>query len=188
MRFSYIYIRPLVIRMKIEGTEKIAKELLEKTYAGYLSTIDKNGFPYIRAVFNLRCKERFPHPAKVIEEYDKNPFTIYISTNTASIKIKQIEQNKKVSIYYALPNEVKGIQKAGGKVIRFLRAPFAGEDEHESETALDNMPLDEYDYVCDNVNMSIPDQNKDITLKLHEWGYDAWKWRTIDDLPKQENQ
>ena len=99
--------------MKIEGTEEITKELLEKTYAGYLSSIDESGFPYIRGVFNLRCLEKFPHPAKIIAEYDKNPYTIYISTNTSSIKVKQIEKNNKVAIYFALPDDVKGIMIQG---------------------------------------------------------------------------
>ncbi|MCG3226211.1 MAG: pyridoxamine 5'-phosphate oxidase family protein [Candidatus Heimdallarchaeota archaeon] len=99
--------------MKIEGTEEVTKELMEKTYAAYLSTIDKNGFPYIRAVFNLRCKEKFPHPAKVISEYDEDPYTVYISTNTSSIKVNQIEKNGKVAIYFALPNDVKGVMLQG---------------------------------------------------------------------------
>jgi len=84
------------------------------------------------------------------------------------------------------PNEVRGIQNAGGKVIRLLRSPFAGQDEHESETALDDFPHSEYDYVCDNTNMTIGEQNKDVTLKMREWGYDAWKWCTADDLPNQK--
>ena len=99
--------------MKIDGTEEVTKELMEKTYAGYLSTIDKNGFPYIRAVFNLRCKEKFPHPAKVISEYEEDPYTVYISTNTSSIKVNQIEKNGKVAIYFALPNDVKGVMLQG---------------------------------------------------------------------------
>ncbi|NPD87394.1 MAG: pyridoxamine 5'-phosphate oxidase family protein [Asgard group archaeon] len=99
--------------MKIEGTEEVTKELLEKTYAGYLSTIDENGFPYIRAVFNLRSLEKFPHPAKVISDYDDDPFTVYISTNTSSTKVKQIEKNSKVAMYFALPNDVKGVMLQG---------------------------------------------------------------------------
>ena len=99
--------------MKIEGTEDVTKELMEKAYAGYLSSIDENGFPYIRAVFNLRCVERFPHPAKIIAEYDEDPYTVYISTNTSSVKVKQITKNNKVAMYFALPNDVKGVMIQG---------------------------------------------------------------------------
>lgn len=35
------------------------------------------------------------------------------------------------------PNELKIIQEMGGKVIRLMRAPFGDQDQHESETALD---------------------------------------------------
>ena len=99
--------------MKIEGTEEIAIELMKKTFVGYLSTIDENGFPYIRMVFNLRSLERFPHPAKVISEYDDEPFTVYISTNTSSVKMKQITKNNKVAIYFAIPDDFKGIMLQG---------------------------------------------------------------------------
>lgn len=37
------------------------------------------------------------------------------------------------------PNEVECVQDLGGHVIRFLRAPFKEEDQHESETALDDV-------------------------------------------------
>lgn len=36
-------------------------------------------------------------------------------------------------------NELRIIQKMGGKVIRLLRAPYGEEDQHESETALDEI-------------------------------------------------
>ena len=37
------------------------------------------------------------------------------------------------------PNELKVIQEMGGVVIRLLRAPFRNQDQHESETALDEV-------------------------------------------------
>ena len=71
------------------------------------------------------------------------------------------------------PNEVKGVQDAGGKVVRFKRAPFAGEDEHESETALDPDVFDweQFDAVIDNVDMTIPEQNGELFKLLREWNY-----------------
>ena len=58
------------------------------------------------------------------------------------------------------PNEVKAIQDMGGIVIRFTRAPFASNDTHPSETALDN--FDGFDYVVDNSNMTILEQNEAV--------------------------
>ncbi len=68
------------------------------------------------------------------------------------------------------PNEVEGVRKAGGKVVRLTRNVLA-HDAHASETALDNYPADGYDYVLDNQNMNIDEQNQALYAKLVEWGY-----------------
>ncbi len=60
------------------------------------------------------------------------------------------------------PNEVSFIQEEKGHVIRLLRAPFAREDEHESETALDDSPEGFFDYVLDNRGMNVDEQNMAI--------------------------
>ncbi|NHJ84875.1 MAG: hypothetical protein FK734_05405 [Asgard group archaeon] len=99
--------------MTKEETEKLVMELLSKTYAGYLATIDEQGQPSIRAVFNLRNEEKFPRPAEAIKKYDNDPYSVYISTNTSSIKMKQITENKRIAIYYSLPDEIKGIMIQG---------------------------------------------------------------------------
>ncbi|OLS29501.1 MAG: Pyridoxine/pyridoxamine 5'-phosphate oxidase [Candidatus Heimdallarchaeota archaeon AB_125] len=96
-----------------EETRKLLDELMERPSSAYLATIDKNGSPSIRAVFNLRCKESFAHPAKVIKEYDKYPYSVYISTNTSSVKMKHIENNKKIALYFSIPDEGKGIMFQG---------------------------------------------------------------------------
>jgi len=72
------------------------------------------------------------------------------------------------------PNEADGIHAEGGKVLRYLRAPFAGQDEHVSETALDD--YDNFDDICDNRELSIKQQNEYTNRLLRKWGYDTWKW------------
>jgi len=74
------------------------------------------------------------------------------------------------------PNEVESIQAAGGKVIRFLRAPFKDQNQHASETALDDYSLEKYDAVIDNTNMSIPQQNEAVTKLIVEWGFNIWEY------------
>lgn len=71
------------------------------------------------------------------------------------------------------PNEVEGVQKAGGKVMRFTRAPFADNNEHESERALDQDRYDwsNFDAIIDNADMSIKQQNKAFYEQLEQWGY-----------------
>ncbi len=105
--------KPSGFIMTKKDIEDLALELLSKPSSAYLATIDRNGFPHIRAIFNLRCSEKFPHPAEVIEEYEENPLTVYISTNTSSIKMKQIKENNNIAIYYSLPSEGKGIMLQG---------------------------------------------------------------------------
>ena len=65
------------------------------------------------------------------------------------------------------PNEAESIQKIGGKIIRLTRSPY--EDEHVSETALDD--FDNFDAVIDNKNMTIDEQNAALLNILFEWGW-----------------
>lgn len=69
------------------------------------------------------------------------------------------------------PNEVEGIQKIGGKVIRLLRDPNNGKDQHKSETALDDFPFEKFDAVIDNSEMTIEEQNDAVYSKLKEWKF-----------------
>lgn len=66
------------------------------------------------------------------------------------------------------PNEVMGIQNAGGKVIRLTRAPFK-EDTHNSETALDN--YGGFDAIIDNENLDIEQQNKAVFEEANKLGF-----------------
>lgn len=60
------------------------------------------------------------------------------------------------------PNEVDAIKKAGGVVIKLNRNPY--NSSHTSETALDKEQYDQaiFDYVVDNQDMTITEQNKAI--------------------------
>ncbi|HUU77599.1 MAG TPA: pyridoxamine 5'-phosphate oxidase family protein [candidate division Zixibacteria bacterium] len=99
--------------MTKKDIKEIAKELIGKSPVVYLATINENNEPEIRAVENLRCRNKFPHEAAILEKYEENPMTNYISTNTSSKKIKQIEKNKTVALYYSIPEEYKGIMMKG---------------------------------------------------------------------------
>ncbi len=46
-----------------------------------------------------------------------------------------------------------------GYVVRLLRDPNEGQDQHESETAMDNYPVEKYKAVIDNRDMSVNEQN-----------------------------
>ncbi len=68
------------------------------------------------------------------------------------------------------PNEVEGTQGAGGVVVYLTRAPFAGQDEHSSETALDadNYDQTKFNAILDNREMDIEQQNAALFNILRE--------------------
>ena len=65
------------------------------------------------------------------------------------------------------PNEVEGVQRLNGKVIKLTRNPNGDKDQHLSELALDT--FEGFDAVLDNSAMSIADQNKEIYTLLKKW-------------------
>jgi len=71
------------------------------------------------------------------------------------------------------PNEVEGVQVAGGKVIRLTRDIFNGSDTHASEIALDS--YDGFDCTIDNQDMSVEEQNIKIYNQLSEWCFVDFK-------------
>ncbi|MFW9923235.1 MAG: pyridoxamine 5'-phosphate oxidase family protein [Candidatus Thorarchaeota archaeon] len=93
--------------------KQIAKELISRTLVAYLATINENNEPEIRAVENIRCKEKFPKEAAILEKYEKNLLINYISTNTSSKKIEHIKGNKTIALYYCVPQEYKGVMLKG---------------------------------------------------------------------------
>jgi len=93
--------------MELEEFKNISINLIESSKAAYLTTIDNDGFPITRAMFNLRNKEQFPEFIETYKEQE-NKFTIFISTNTSSSKLTHIKKNPKISVYYCDPDDFKG--------------------------------------------------------------------------------
>lgn len=98
--------------MELEEVKKLSLGLMETSKAAYLTTIDMEGFPITRAMFNLRNKEQFPEFSNFFASLD-NEFEIYISTNTSSSKTSHIKTNPKICVYYCEPEDFKGIMFGG---------------------------------------------------------------------------
>ncbi|MFX1457767.1 MAG: pyridoxamine 5'-phosphate oxidase family protein [Promethearchaeota archaeon] len=98
--------------MDLEETKKLSLELMDTSKAAYLTTIDSEGYPITRAMFNLRNKEQFPEFSEFFANQD-NKFLIYISTNTSSSKIDHIKENPKISVYFCEPEDFKGVMFGG---------------------------------------------------------------------------
>ncbi len=98
--------------MELEEVKKLSLELMEYSKAIYLTSINSEGYPITRAMFNLRNKAQFPEFSDFYKELD-NQFDVFISTNTSSSKITHIKKDPKVSVYYCDPEEFKGVMFGG---------------------------------------------------------------------------
>jgi general stress protein 26 len=101
--------------------KRLSNDLLETAEAGIVTTIDQDGFPQTRAMFNLRRKEQFPGLSDLFVTH-RDDFTVYFTTNTSSPKIGQIVKNPKVSVYYCRPSEFRGLMLSGEMEIVTERA------------------------------------------------------------------
>ena len=91
---------------------QVCIKLIEEAWPVYLTTIDRNGFPQTRAMFNLRSKERFPKLQPFFSSKGDD-FYIIFSTNTSSTKIQDIKSNPNASAYFCLPDEWRGVMIGG---------------------------------------------------------------------------
>jgi len=82
-------------------------------------------------------------------------------------QIKQDNPNLALIGDCRFKNEIDAVHAAGGKVIYFTRNSESS-DGHESEQAAKY--IDDYDFVLDNKNMSIDEQNQAILEKVQVWG------------------
>jgi general stress protein 26 len=98
--------------MEQDQAIKLSLELMETSTAAYLTTIDTKGFPRTRAMLNLRNKKQYPSLLKLFQSHDKD-FIVYFTTNTSSTKVKQIEKNQKVCVYYCKQEQWSGLMLNG---------------------------------------------------------------------------
>jgi general stress protein 26 len=98
--------------MNIDKLKKTSVQLMEAVPAVYVTTIGPGGYPYTRAMFNLRSKERFPAQAHLFAEH-QDDLLVYFSTNTSSQKLTQIKADPRVSVYYCDPDQIHGLMLSG---------------------------------------------------------------------------
>ncbi len=98
--------------MKLEEVKKLSLELIETSKAVILTTVDSEGIPITRAMFNLRNKEQFPEFSEFFANQE-HEYIIYISTNTSSSKIEHIKSNPRISVYYCDTEDFKGVMFGG---------------------------------------------------------------------------
>jgi general stress protein 26 len=86
--------------------------IIESTNTAYFTTIDAEGFPQTRAIFNMRCRWRFPH-IQYLFENQSHELMVYLTTNTSSDKIHHLASNIKVCVYFCRPDDFVGVMLSG---------------------------------------------------------------------------
>lgn len=102
--------------MDHNAAKRLALDLMETAETAIVTTIDPDGFPQTRAMFNLRRKEQFPGLTSFFADH-QNDFLAYFTTNTSSAKIAHIKKNPRVSVYFHIPREFRGLMLGGNMEI-----------------------------------------------------------------------
>ncbi|GAH15617.1 unnamed protein product, partial [marine sediment metagenome] len=97
---------------EMEEVKKSALKLISESKAAYLTTIDLEGFPITRAMFNLRNTEQFPEFLDFFKNLE-DIFTIYISTNTSSTKVEHLKNNPLMAVYFCDADNFQGFMLGG---------------------------------------------------------------------------
>jgi general stress protein 26 len=84
-------------------------QIMNDSDAVFLSTV--NGVrPRVRAMVNLRRTDLYPGAGEFCQQ---EGFTVYFSTSLASGKIREIQANPEVSVYYCDPKKTHGLELSG---------------------------------------------------------------------------
>jgi general stress protein 26 len=98
--------------MNVEELKKTSVELMETAQVACVTTIGPGGYPYTRAMFNLRNKEQFSGQVQLFAGH-QDDLLVYFSTNTSSQKLVQIKADPRVSVYYCNPGQFHGVMLSG---------------------------------------------------------------------------
>ena len=86
--------------------------LMEVADRAYLTTVSEDGYPRTRAILNLRNPSLYPKQAALFATHRKD-LLVYISTNTPSAKVRQIERDPRGCVYYCHPTRWRGVSLIG---------------------------------------------------------------------------
>jgi general stress protein 26 len=86
-------------------------DFMRKAEVVCVSTMNTEGYPETRAMFNLYREDQFPGLREFLKAIPD--FTVYLTTNTSSRKIAQIRANPRANLYYSLPEQWFGFNLVG---------------------------------------------------------------------------
>jgi len=77
-----------------------------------VATIDADGLPQARVMFNARNRDRFPALVPLFKGHDRD-FLIYLGTNTSSPKIRQLRADPSIAVLFADPPRYHSLMLSG---------------------------------------------------------------------------
>lgn len=91
--------------------EKI-RDIIAKAPFAVCTTINGDSDPESRALLNLANKKQYPRLSSLAKKtFDGQ--RLFFTTNTSSSKVAQIRSHKRVSLYFCLPKEFRGVWISG---------------------------------------------------------------------------
>jgi general stress protein 26 len=98
--------------MNEQQQKEYCQDVIRTSPACYLATLNDAGLPEIRAMLNLRNDRQFPALRPFFSEHGGD-FTVFLGTNTSSVKYRQVVDNPNVAVYYCAPEHWQGVMLAG---------------------------------------------------------------------------
>lgn len=95
--------------MDIQTAEKLGRDLIGLTEVAIVTTVDQDGLPQSRAMFNLRNPALFPG----LRDCFDDGLLLYFTTNTSSSKVSHIQNNNLASVYFCRPGDWRGFNLSG---------------------------------------------------------------------------
>jgi general stress protein 26 len=90
-------------------------DVMAVSQAVYVSTLDEDGAPFTRAMFNLRRRSQFPRLVSLFESHDRS-LLVYLATNTSSEKVRHLRRDPRIALYYCIPETFHGVMLGGSAV------------------------------------------------------------------------
>ncbi len=87
--------------------------IIEKSKAAYFASVDAEGKPEIRALLNLCNPQKYKALIGKSLIQDGENVELYFTTNTSSNKVTRIRNNPNVAVYFAEPDNFRGICVSG---------------------------------------------------------------------------
>ena len=96
--------------MTRDEVKAVALDIVRRSDVLVLATQGGDPYPHMRSLFNLRNQKQFPDQQAWLA--DKG-LSVFLSTNTSSVKVKELGADSWASVYLVLPGQISGVCLSG---------------------------------------------------------------------------